>query len=169
MNKRVALVCGGSKGIGWACAKALAQEGARIILLARSEGLLKHRIEELSESGSTAAFPTGDLSLIPSLPGLVDQASSIFGPIEILINNTGGPPSGSPLSFTADDWEKAFRGTFLSTEVTTRLLRCCVDLRNQLAFPSEEPSVPQLGDQEYGNRHAAGYPEHDGNLVLDRR
>jgi 3-oxoacyl-[acyl-carrier protein] reductase len=122
IKDRIALVCGASKGIGWACAKVLADEGVKVILLARSGDLLKERVKELQSRGKIASFIEADLTYTQKLPDIVKQANSIYGQIDILINNAGGPPAGENLSFHSGDWEDAFRLTFLSTEELTRLI-----------------------------------------------
>jgi 3-oxoacyl-[acyl-carrier protein] reductase len=119
---KAALVGGASSGIGLACARALAAEGARVVLLARDAARLAQRVQELRQAGAEAHAVAGDLSRTETLPDLVRQAREHTGRIDILVNNTGGPPSGDPLSFSAEDWQNAFRLTFLSAETVTRLL-----------------------------------------------
>ena len=90
LKNRVALVCGASKGIGKACAIALAGEGARTILCARTESLLKEAAKEINDSGGEADYITFDLSNTGSIKNLADRAISIYGRIDILVNNAGG-------------------------------------------------------------------------------
>ena len=122
LKGRAALVCGASRGIGLACARALADEGCRVVLVARSEELLQAEAEALKRQGAEAQAIAFDLSRIEELPALSERAAAIWGGIDILVNNTGGPPAGEPLSFGPEAWLAAFRQTFLSAEVLTRAL-----------------------------------------------
>ncbi len=122
LKNRVALVCGASKGIGKACAITLAGEGARTILCARTESLLKEAVKEINDGGGEADYITFDLSDTESIKNLADRAISIYGRIDILVNNAGGPPAGEDLSFDVAAWEAAFKLTFLSAEELTKYL-----------------------------------------------
>jgi 3-oxoacyl-[acyl-carrier protein] reductase len=122
LTGRTALVCGASRGIGAAAARALASEGAAVILTARDRTALESLRQELADRGSQAAALPFDLSRPDRLDELADKALALFGSVDILVNNTGGPPSGGNLSFTAEDWRRAFESTFLSAEALTRRL-----------------------------------------------
>jgi 3-oxoacyl-[acyl-carrier protein] reductase len=122
LKDKAALVCGASRGIGAATARALAAEGAAVILVARNEAALTRLAEELGGFGQRAAPLCFDLSRTEKLGELADRALSLYGRVDILVNNTGGPPAGRNLGFTAEDWRQAFENTFLSAEVLTRLL-----------------------------------------------
>ncbi len=122
ISNKVALVCGSSKGLGFACAKSLADEGVKVILLSRNEEQLLSRTKQLKEAGKIAEYIKADLSKISEINSIVDKAMSIYGQIDILINNAGGPPAGPNLSFSAEKWEEAFRLTFLSAEEITKII-----------------------------------------------
>jgi 3-oxoacyl-[acyl-carrier protein] reductase len=122
LQGRVALVGGASRGIGLACARALAAEGCRVILVARGGRELEVEAGRLCDDGGQAAALPFDLSRVEELPVLAQKAAEIWGAVDILVNNAGGPPSGEPLSFAAEAWLEAFRLTFLSAEVLTRCL-----------------------------------------------
>jgi 3-oxoacyl-[acyl-carrier protein] reductase len=111
---RVALVMGASRGIGRGIAAALAREGARVAISSRSEDLLDLVAAEIE--GEVHAFPadSGDLERVAALPGEVEAA---FGPIEILVANTGGPPGGGALDNSLEEWEAAFRSLVLAPRV----------------------------------------------------
>ena len=92
---RHALVCGASKGIGQASALALAELGADITVLARSEDALNALIPALLERGASGARAlVADLDDHASLGPKLDELMSTVGPIHIVVNNTGGPPGG---------------------------------------------------------------------------
>ena len=107
---RVALVMGASKGIGAAVATELAAEGARVAIAARSRGPL----EELAADIGARAF-VHDSADLDAVPALIDAVKTALGPVEVLVTNTGGPPSGpDPLAFSRADWELAHRTLVLA-------------------------------------------------------
>jgi 3-oxoacyl-[acyl-carrier protein] reductase len=122
LRNRVALVCGASSGIGLACAEALGREGCRVVLVARSGERLRSEAQRLRAGGAQAESLVFDLGRTEELPRLAEAATGVWGTVDVLINNTGGPPSGDPMSFSADSWLAAFRQTFLSAETLTRRL-----------------------------------------------
>src|SRR3712207_5834728 len=89
---RVALVTGGSRGIGRAIASAVVDEGARVAVSSRSPGAAASELGVLG-------VPHDSLDL-DGVGSLVDRVASELGPIDVLIVNTGGPPGGpDPLAF----------------------------------------------------------------------
>lgn len=111
---RTALVLGGSRGLGRASAAALAGEGARVAIAARSRGELEDAAREIEGEVQAFVADTTDLDRMRELPRTVEQA---LGPVEILVLNTGGPPAGSALDNAIDEWEAAFRSLVLASAV----------------------------------------------------
>ncbi len=111
---RTALVMGASKGIGKGIAGALAREGARVAISSRSEESLQAAAAEIG--GEVHVFPadTKDLDRLRQLPGEVAEA---VGPVDILVANTGGPPTGAALDNSLEEWEEAFRSLVLAPRV----------------------------------------------------
>ena len=114
IDGRVALVMGASKGIGRGVAAALAREGARVAIASRSLERLESAAAEIE--GELRAFEadTDDLRRLAALPGEVEEA---VGPVEILVTNTGGPPSGGALEHAIEEWEAAYRSLVLAPRV----------------------------------------------------
>ena len=90
---RTAVVCGGSAGIGLGIAEALSDEGANLVLFARRPDVLEQAAERLG----AAAVP-GDVTVADDAERLVRAAVDAFGGIDILVNNSGGPPRSSALA-----------------------------------------------------------------------
>ena len=110
---RKALVLGGNRGMGLAIAKALAAEGVDIAIAARDEVALTAAAREI---GTARSFVL-DLSDTASLPAF---AASV-GAVDILVNNTGGPPYGGAIGRDPTDWTDSFRAMSLSVICLTDL------------------------------------------------
>ena len=104
LENKVALVTGGSRGIGLGIARELAAEGARVALSSRTQETLEAAAAEIG------AMPfVHDTLDLDAAPALVDRIEQELGPVEVLVNNTGGPSGGDPLEFTREQWESAHR------------------------------------------------------------
>ncbi|MFX1500335.1 MAG: SDR family oxidoreductase [Promethearchaeota archaeon] len=109
LEKKVALVLASSKGLGFACAKGLYQEGANVVICSRSEENLKIAKEKIEDSYSVAlnnkVFSiVTDLMYEDQIKNLVEKAEEKFGRIDILVHNAGGPPSGPIDKISKEDW-----------------------------------------------------------------
>jgi 3-oxoacyl-[acyl-carrier protein] reductase len=119
IDGKVALVTGGSKGIGRGIAEGLAAEGVRVALTSRSQETADEAAAAI-EGARGYAFDSADLDAIPAL---LERVEGDLGPLDIYIANTGGPPAGDPLSFTREQWQAAHRTLVLSPmEILERTL-----------------------------------------------
>jgi 3-oxoacyl-[acyl-carrier protein] reductase len=114
------LVTGGTKGLGFASAKALVDEGARVLVSSRSEQGVRDAAASLGAGASGVVADNAD----PSAAGrLVDHAIAEFGRLDGLLVSVGGPPK-LPFADTSDDqWRAAFESVMLGT---VRLIRAAV-------------------------------------------
>ena len=111
---RVALVMGASKGIGKGIAEVLAREGARVAIASRSRARLETAAAEIDGETAVFEYDTAELARLASLAGDVEAT---FGPIEILVTNTGGPPLGTALDARLEDWRAAYDSLVLAPRV----------------------------------------------------
>jgi 3-oxoacyl-[acyl-carrier protein] reductase len=104
MNSRTALVTGASRGIGRACAKALAKAGARVVVAARTVEALEELAAELRAEGAEAAAVALDLADAASIERAA-KAAAEFGRIDILVNNAGMTRDGLAMRMKKADWD----------------------------------------------------------------
>ena len=105
MNNRTALVTGASRGIGRACALALAKAGARVAVAARQTDKLEEVAAEIRALGGEAFVVPMDLSAPDSIKEAATRVAKEFGRIEILINNAGLTRDGLAMRMKRDDWD----------------------------------------------------------------
>jgi 3-oxoacyl-[acyl-carrier protein] reductase len=110
-----AIVCAASRGLGKASALALAREGAALVICARGREVLETTAREIqSATGSTVIPVTADLSRRPDVDRLMETAAKALGGLDVLVTNTGGPPSASFESLSDDDWRAAVDSMLMS-------------------------------------------------------
>jgi gluconate 5-dehydrogenase len=104
LDDRVALVTGGSKGIGLGIATALAEAGADLALVARNKETLDEARQTLAATGRQVRIYSFDMSNTEKISDLYAEIVSDTGAPDILINNAGGTRRGPAEALTADDW-----------------------------------------------------------------
>jgi 3-oxoacyl-[acyl-carrier protein] reductase len=105
MTNKTAFVTGASRGIGRACALALAQAGARVVVAARDRAKLEEVAAEIRAGGREAFIVEIDLASAESIKAAFAEAAKDFGRIDILVNNAGVTKDGLALRMKKDDWD----------------------------------------------------------------
>ncbi len=120
---KVALVIASSRGLGQAMAVSLAREGVKVAVTGRNAQGLQRSVELIESAGGTALALTWDLSDAALTDRLITQVEQELGPIDILINNTGGPPPTPAAGQDPVLWQKSFNDMVLSLiSITDRVL-----------------------------------------------
>jgi 3-oxoacyl-[acyl-carrier protein] reductase len=115
ISGKVALVTGGSAGIGLAAAKSLAREGCDVCLCARNPERLADAVVELQEFGGVVHAVLADVEDPAAGQRVVEEARDVLGPVDILVANGGGPPAGRFDEVTLKDWDVAVQRNLLGT------------------------------------------------------
>lgn len=106
LEGRRALVTGASRGIGAAIARRFAEQGADVVLAARSEGAISELAKELGELGVRALAVPADMTDRGSLQALMERVGEEFGGLDVLVNNAGVLPAASRAENLGwDDWD----------------------------------------------------------------
>ena len=109
-----ALVCAASRGLGFAIAKALAEEGVNLIISARDSEKLNQAAETIRELAKVKVdCIAGDLSIAADRQKLIDFTKEKAAGVDILVHNVGGPKAQAAQSTSSADWQEAFDKLFL--------------------------------------------------------
>ena len=122
LKGKTALILGGSKGLGRGVADALAAEGVAVALVARGQEALDRAVSEITSRGAKAVGFAADLANWPSLEDAANAARKQLGAIDILLNNSGGPPPSGVAGVSAKVWEEQFNAMVLPLFRITDLL-----------------------------------------------
>lgn len=106
LDGRVALITGGSRGLGLQIAEALGEMGCKVAITARKEAELNAAREHLEGLGIEVLAVPGNLSQREGIPGLVDQVIARFGTIDILVNNAGATWGAPAENYPDEAWQK---------------------------------------------------------------
>lgn len=123
LTDKIAIVTGSSRGLGLAAARALAAEGARVCLCARTEAPLRAAAERLAEVGGPerVASVVADVSSESGAAAVVEAAVRAFGGIDILVNNVGLARGGHLMATSDAEWREAFDQTLMPAVRMSRL------------------------------------------------
>ena len=151
LNGKTAIVCGGSQGIGLACAQAMADLGASLILVARDADKLQAATAQLSrDAGQTHRHLVADFADVQLVQKGIARLLGEHPTVHILVNNTGGPPAGSALDASLEQFRQAFNNHLLCNQV---LVQAVVPVMRQLGYgriiniisTSVKQPIPGLG------------------------
>lgn len=107
LQNQVAVVTGGSRGIGAAIAKKLANMGAKVIIIGRNREALDHTAKEISRTGGTCEGCQFDVTSVSEVQSLATYVARNYGKVEILVNNAGSGGFGRPLHETDPEvWDR---------------------------------------------------------------
>ncbi len=122
LEGKVAVVTGGSRGIGKAIARRLAEEGADVVVASRTTETLEPTAKEIAAATARRVEPVpADLSTIEGCETLHDQATNLFDHIDVLVNCAGATKSGPFLELTDETWQDGFNLKFFGAVRLSRL------------------------------------------------
>jgi 7-alpha-hydroxysteroid dehydrogenase len=124
MEGRVAIVTGGSKGIGRAMAMALAEAGAAVAIAAREPGSLEDAVKDVSVYGHGVLGVPADVTSGADLRRLVDATVDRFGPVDTLVNNVGGSRGPGFQNLPLEQIDDASFDNSFRYNVKSQLLAC---------------------------------------------
>jgi 3-oxoacyl-[acyl-carrier protein] reductase len=122
IRNRVAMVAAASKGLGRAIAEALAAEGCRVSICARSLESLQEAKTAIEAAGAEVLPVACDVSKADDLQRWFDATVARFGQVDILVTNTGGPPAAPFLKLTEDQWQSGIDSTLMNVVRLCRLV-----------------------------------------------
>lgn len=123
LTNKVAIVLAASKGLGKAIATTLSAEGAKVIIGSRDKDELGKTATEIhNATGNPVTAITIDVSKSESIGDFIKEAAAVYGRIDILLNNAGGPPFDKFENFEEAAWQKAFELNLLSVAHMSRLV-----------------------------------------------
>jgi 3-oxoacyl-[acyl-carrier protein] reductase len=115
LTGKVAVIGGASKGLGRACAEVLAAEGAKLALCSRSQPDLEKTAQQIRDTttGADVLAVPGDLDRPETIRELIAATVARFGRLDILVNNSGGPPLARAHNATEEQWATAVQRSLL--------------------------------------------------------
>src|SRR5947209_3106640 len=119
LHGKVALITGGSRGLGLAMARAFADEGARLVICAREQEALELARAELASSGAEVLAVPCDVTDRAQVQRLIEQSIAHFGQIDVLVNNAGIITVGPVKTMTLHDYEESMNIMFWGGVYTT--------------------------------------------------
>jgi 3-oxoacyl-[acyl-carrier protein] reductase len=128
LRDKVAIVTGGSRGLGKATATSLAQEGAQVFICARGKETLDQTLAEFSSAGLTIRGRVADVTTVEGCDQVAKGAVEAFGGVDILVNNVGGGQGPSAVGASDDEWQESLDLTLFPS---LRMSRLCVPIMKE--------------------------------------
>jgi NAD(P)-dependent dehydrogenase (short-subunit alcohol dehydrogenase family) len=159
LNNKVVLITGGSKGIGLACARAFAKEGARVAIVSRDPANLARAREQLSSEGLHVHLTRADLHEPHSAADVVEDVSTSVGPIDVLVNSAGAARRYDPELLDAEAFKatmeaKYFPYIYPQQEVLRRMVERVK--AGDAAEPGTIVNIIGMGGKYASDIHIAG-------------
>jgi NAD(P)-dependent dehydrogenase (short-subunit alcohol dehydrogenase family) len=127
LRNKVALITGGTSGIGAATAKLFAREGARVAITGRRPELGEAVVAQIKQAGGAAIFIAADVTRAEDCRRTIDETLAAYGRIDILFNNAGIVTQGTLEETSEEDWARTFdvnvKGTYLMTKLVLPIMR----------------------------------------------
>jgi NAD(P)-dependent dehydrogenase (short-subunit alcohol dehydrogenase family) len=124
LKGKVALVTGGSMGIGEAVAERFAQEGAKIVITGRNQENLERTVHNISAAGGEIIGVNGDVQYAQDVRRMVEETLSLYNKIDVLVNNAGVCSPAPFLELSEEEWDRHMainlKGTFLVGQLVSR-------------------------------------------------
>ncbi|RPI05513.1 MAG: SDR family oxidoreductase [Ignavibacteriae bacterium] len=121
LKNKIAVVTAASQGLGKASAWALAQEGATVVMCSRRQKEISEAAKEIHDATGAVVVPVvADVTKPADIKRLVAEAKKQFGTIHVLVNNAGGPPTGTIASLSDEEWRSGHELTLMSMVRLTR-------------------------------------------------
>lgn len=147
LSGKVFLVTGGSRGLGFATARCLVEEGAKVVVSARSQAALTDAVNSLGGQERAFGVPA-DNAAESTAALLVGAAKDHFGRLDGALISVGGPPRGTASQATDDQWRASFESVFLGAVRLCRTVASSLDDGGAIALvlsTSARNPVPDLG------------------------
>ena len=158
-----AVITGGGRGIGLACARLIAERGGSVVLLGHDQDMVQGAEAELRASGLRATAIVADISVEAEVAAALARAEAVMGAVDILVNNAAIQPYGTVESMGSRQWDRVMgvnlRGTYLACH------HACRAWSSAVGFDREHCSVQALANQA---RVAAYATSKAGMLALTR-
>jgi len=145
------MVSAASQGLGYAIARALAAEGAKVSIAARKEETVAAAAARIAEeTGAEVISSVADVSSVEAIEAWYEATLETLGGVDILVTNSGGPPAGPASSFDDAAWKNAFELLVLSAVRTIRVVLPSMEARGagsilMLTSSSVKNPIPNLG------------------------
>ncbi len=161
LDGRVAVVTGGGGGLGSSTAEALAEAGARVIVVGRSQDVLVKTVDRITGAAGMADHRVTDVSDEADVGDLFDWVEHEYGPVDVLVNNAAVADEAAFVDVTVADWDRVLninaRGVFLASRALARQehsgtrsiinvssLAASVGVKNQAAYSASKGAVTSL-------------------------
>src|SRR5271169_4840768 len=127
LEGKIAIVVGGSRGIGRAIVERFASEGAKVLVVATNDQIGQECVESVRKSGGVASFQKGNVTKLSDMENAVKVACSRYGTVHILAQNVGIYPTNYLEDMTESDWDSVLstnlKGTFLAVKACLPVMK----------------------------------------------